>query len=100
MKVSWTVLILAAVCIGVLGAGCSSGGGTGTDNGCCAACSPPPGVCPGDAIFDGGVGDAFQPSSDAGSTSDTDSSACTVPTTATTLERRSVRFLGSFRAVA
>jgi hypothetical protein len=61
MNISSVALILAAVCIAVLGAGC------GTDNGCCAGCSPPAGACPGDPapaheanfILDGGVGDAM-----------------------------------------
>jgi hypothetical protein len=57
MNMSWIALILATVCIAFLGAGCSSN--DGQNDGCCAACSPPPGVCPGDMIGDGGVGDAM-----------------------------------------
>ena len=61
VRMTWFALVLAAVYIIVLGAGC------GTDNGCCAMCSPPAGACPGDppghsAPFpsgDAGVADAM-----------------------------------------
>jgi hypothetical protein len=55
----WFALLLAAACIGILGAGC------GSNNGCCAGCSPPAGACLGDGplhvvpMSDGGGADAM-----------------------------------------
>jgi hypothetical protein len=54
-SLSWIALVLTAVCVGVLGAGC------GSNNGCCAGCSPPAGACPGD-----GLGQVTPMSDDAG----------------------------------
>jgi hypothetical protein len=53
VNTSWIALSLVAVCLSVVGAGCSN------DNGCCEACSPPAGACgQGDIFGDGGVVDA------------------------------------------
>jgi hypothetical protein len=64
MNIRWLALVIGAVCVAVLEAGCSSnivdGDGSVLNVCSCSGCSHPPGACgePGLSSDDGGIRDA------------------------------------------